>query len=197
MRKAKSFARYEVNSVGGKLDLSLRNRIDKMVELTAHTGLLNDVELIQDSSLKDAERFFGLFSVENQAVVRRELEKAEVPCVRLRSIRQQEKDELVIKSKEAIKKKLKHDYDTINHQLDAKKRATRDPALIARIDGVMHELLTNYGKILRNFMTTELEFEPGTSLDMRRKMKDCANDFKEILEGFQEFLSDITTNLLL
>ena len=46
-------------------------------------------------------------------------------------------------------------------------------------------------------MTTELEFEPCTSLDMRRKMKDCANDFKEMLEGFQEFLSDITTNLLL
>ena len=193
----KSFARYEVNSVGGKLDLSLRNRIDKMVELTAHTGLLNDVELIQDSSLKDAERFFGLLSVENQAVVRRELEKAEVPCVWLCSIRQQEKDELVIKTKEAIKKKLKHDYDTINSQLEAKKRSTRDDALVARLDRAMNELLTNYGKIVRSFMTNILEFEPGTSLDMRRNMRDCAKDFKDILDGFQDLMSDITTNLLL
>ena len=144
----KSFARYEVNSVGGKLDLSLRNRIDKMVELTAHTGLLNDVELIQDSILKDAERFFGLLSAENQAVVRQELEKAEVPCVWLRSIRQQEKDELVIKTKEAIKKKIKQDCDTIHSQLESKKRTTRDDALLARIDRAINDLLSNYCKIV-------------------------------------------------
>ena len=192
----KSFARYEVNAVGGKLDLSLRNRIDKMVDLTAHTGLLNDVELIQDSSLRDAERFFGLLSAENQAVVRRELEKADVPCVWLRSIRQQENDELVIKTKEAIKKKLKQEYETINSQLEAKKRTTRDDALLARLDKAMNDLLSNYGKVVRSFMTHDLEFEPGTSLEMRREMRACAVDFKDLLEGFQELMGDITTNLL-
>ena len=193
----KTFSRYEVNSVGGKLDLSLHNRIDKMVELTAHTGLLNDVELIQDSSLKDVERFFGLLSPENQTVVRRELEKAAVPCVWLRSIRQQEKDELVIKTKEAIKKKIKQDCDTIHSQLDAKKRTTQDDALLARIDQAINDLLSNYGRIIRSFMTTDLEFEANTSLDTRRSMKECAKDYKDILDGFQELMSDITTKLLL
>lgn len=130
-------------------------------------------------------------------MVRRELEKEDRAYVWLQSIRQQEKDDLMIKTKEAIRKKLKQDYEYINEQLDAKKRAARDPAVVARIDVTMQELLTNYGKVIGNFMITELEFEPGTSLEMRRNMRECAREFKDILNGFQEFITDIANALLL
>lgn len=68
---------------------------------------------------------------------------------------------------------------------------------LSRIDRAINDLLSNYCKIVRSFMTTDLEFEANTSLETRRNVKECAKDYKDILDGFQELMSDITTNLLL
>lgn len=184
------FQRYAVDKIGAKLPKHAMKKVELWATLAAHDGLLCKLDMIRTLPIDGGDGVFMDLDAPTKAIILRELAKDPHPCTWYQCYQAKIEDELILKTREVVKKKLEKEYETFSREIGEAYNNEIDNARRERLAEKKRRVKRDYDTLLDLFGGDKYDFGRETPMDARSSMQNTiarhAEQIRALIESFRD-----------
>lgn len=184
------FQKYAVEKIGAKLNKHEMKKVEIWATLAAHDGLLCKLDMIRTLPIDGGDGVFMDLDAPTKAIILRELAKDRHPCTWYQCYQAKIEDELILKTREVVRKKLEKEYDAFSRELGEIYNNEIDNARKDRILEKKKRVKREYDALLDLFGGDKYDFGGEIPMDARSTMKNTidrhADQIRALVASFRD-----------
>lgn len=184
------FKKYAVEKIGSKLDKHHMKTVENWAAMAAHNGLISKLGMIRTLPIDGGDRIFREMDAATQAIVIRELAADPQPCTWYQCYQAKIEDELILKTREVVKKKLEGEFALFMREMTRAYAEQLDEGVRERIRAKQRRVKKEYETLLDLFGGDKYDFGQATPMDerlhMNRTITRHAAEIGQLINAFRD-----------